>query len=385
MKLDFLVRWLPPKIDGVGDYTWNLASRLHKLGVDVRVFTSTDNKGIVQNEWIFPIIHQWQPRAIVRALKTVSGHKPDWFCFQYVPQMYGRWGIAWEVADILQELKKEFSSKVAVVFHEFISSWGLNPKDLFLATVTRLQTRRMLSVIDLAITTCNRYKDALLRLAPKPLAVVNIPVGANIEPVDITPEELRSIRNKIFPEQAKIFGLFSRLSPGRNFPLAVWTLERARKLGLDAHLHLIGNIEPYNPVLFNDLMKLAQELRVKPYITTTGELSREDISIHLKMVDVFIFPQCDGISTRNTTLMSALGHGLPVVSFQPQPGNFDGFNIPCGVLVDRNDEEGFIWAAIECLKNSYNLSVAAQENIDYFYRHFSWQIIAKQYLEALKD
>ena len=132
-------------------------------------------------------------------------------------------------------------------------------------------------------------------------------------------------------------------------------------------------------------MRLADKLNVKSQIVISGELSREDLSIQLRLVDVFIFPQIDGISTRNTALMAAIAHGLPVVSFKPQAGNFDNFYLPCGVLIDRGDEEGFIQAAVEYLKNSDNLSGADFVNSDYYYRNFSWPIIAKQYIKTLRS
>ena len=398
MKISFLVRWLPPKIDGVGDYTWNLACALRDYDIDARVFTSEEQQGskdlpphqciggggLLKNEWIFPVIKQWEAQAIVKVLKSVTGQAPDWLCFQFVPQLYGRWCIAWQVPDILAALKKEFRCNIAVAFHEFISNWGIGPKDVFLASATRLQTKRMLSETDLAITTCVRYKDTLQHLSSHPLSVVTIPVGSNIEPVFIAPEELVMLRRQIFPDGARVFGLFSRLCPARNFSFAVKALQRARQQGLDAWLYLIGRVESSNPKLFKELMQLADKLKVKSRIVASGELSSKDMSIHLRLVDVFIFPQVDGISTRNTALMAAMAHGLPVVSFKPQNGNFDNFYIPCGILVDRGDEEGFIQAAVECLKNSDNLLKAAFVNSDYYYKNFSWPIIAKEYIKALK-
>lgn len=386
MKISFLVRWLPPRIDGVGDYTWNLARALREYGINVYVFTSEKHgcKGLVKNEWVFPIIKQWQPQAVVKALKTVTGNTSDWLCFQYVPQMYGRWGICWQVADILRALKNEFRCKIAVTFHEFISKWGIGLKDVFLASVLHLQTKRILAVADLAITTCSRYKDSLQRIAPHLLPIVVIPVGSNIEPVFITQEDVAAARRQIFPMRAKVFGLFNRHYSSRNFSLVLRVLKQAKKEGLDARLHLIGNIESSNPRLFQKLMVLAEEIGVKSHIVSTGELSKENLSVRLRMVDVFFFPHIDGISTRSTTLMAALAHGLPVLSFKPQLGNFDGFNIPCCALMDRNDEQGFIRTAVECLKESENLSRIASANSDYYYRHFSWPVIAKEYIKALK-
>lgn len=386
MKISFLARWLPPRIDGVGGYTWNLACALRELGIEVNVFCSEEqaSEGLVKKEWVFPVIRQWQPQAVIEALKAVTKHAPDWFCLQYVPQLYGRGGIAWQVPSILAALKREFPGNIAVTFHEFISGWGIGIKDIFLAGITRLQTRRILSRINLVVTTCARYKDILKRLSPNPLPITAIPVGANVEPISISAEKLRELRRRIFPDAAKVFGLFSRLSAPRNFPLAIKTLRQARQQGLNAWLYLIGNVESSNPKLFKEVMGLAEKLALKPYIVTTGELSKEDLSVRLKMLDLFIFPQIDGVSTRNTVLMAAMAHGLPVVSFKPQVGNFDNFYIPCGVLADRGDEEGFIQAAVECLKDSDNLRDAAFANRDYYYKNFSWTVIAKRYIEALE-
>lgn len=387
MQINFLVRWLPPRIDGVGDYTWNLVNALRNLAVDARLFTSKEQAplGLAQNEWVFPIISEWKPKEVVKALKNVTGHTPDWLCLQYVPQSYSRKCIAWHIPLILDVLKKEFQCNMAVTFHEFISSWGIGIKDLFLAATTRLQTRRILSAVDLGITTCERYKSILHRLSPSPLTIAVIPVGSNIEPIFITPEKLTEVRRENLPLGAKIFGIFSRLCPARNFPLALRALKETRRQGIDARLLLLGNVESSNPKYFKQLMLLADNLGVKPYIIATGELSKEDLSVYLRMVDVFIFPQSDGISTRNTALMAALAHGLPILSFKPQPGNFNGFgfNIPCSTLIDKNDEQGFIRSSVECLSKSDNLSVAAQANRDYYYRHFSWPVIAKKYIEAL--
>ncbi len=382
MKINFLVRWLPPKIDGVGNCTWNLACALREFGIDARVFTSEEQqgcKGLVKNEWVFPVIKQWQPNAIIEALKAVTGPAPeDWLCLQYVPQMYGRWGICWQVADILRALKKEFRCRIAVTFHEFISGWNFNPKDLFLATISRLQTIRILSTIDLAITTCGRYKDCLQSISSYSLTVQVIPVGACVEPINISPEISVAFRKQRFPVTAKVFGLFSRLAIFRNSSLVVKALQRARRQGLDAWL-FIGEIGSPSSKPFKELMQLAVKLGVKPYIV----LSKDNLSMALNAVDVFLFPQIDGISTRNTTLMAAMAHGLPVVSFKPYAGNFDNFYIPSGILVDRGDEEAFIQAAVECLKNSDQLSKTGQANSDYYFRHFSWSVIANEYLKAL--
>jgi glycosyltransferase involved in cell wall biosynthesis len=45
-----------------------------------------------------------------------------------------------------------------------------------------------------------------------------------------------------------------------------------------------------------------------------GWLSDEDLAAAIAAADLFLLPLADGVSTRRTTLMAALQHGLPVVA-----------------------------------------------------------------------
>src|SRR3989338_7269384 len=54
--------------------------------------------------------------------------------------------------------------------------------------------------------------------------------------------------------------------------------------------------------------------RMLKRIFFTGYCSSEDVSRYLSITDIFLLPLIDGISSRRTTLMTALKHGVPVVS-----------------------------------------------------------------------
>lgn len=62
-----------------------------------------------------------------------------------------------------------------------------------------------------------------------------------------------------------------------------------------------------------------QELAVLPGLDTSrivasGPMTDTELSCHLQACDVMVQPYTDGASTRRTTLMAALAHGLPVVT-----------------------------------------------------------------------
>jgi glycosyltransferase involved in cell wall biosynthesis len=98
-------------------------------------------------------------------------------------------------------------------------------------------------------------------------------------------------------------------------------------------------------------------------------------------MDVFLFPQADGVSTRNTSVMAALAHGLAVVTYAPVPGNFDGYRVSDGAVVMQGDEGAFVEAAVTILAAPRPSHPGP--NAAYFAEHFSWPGIAARFLEAL--
>jgi len=386
MRIAFFVRRVPPVIDGVGDYTWHLARSLRQTGFDAHIFTSRNQVEAtgLEEGWIHPIIPRWTGKKAAEALASVPAFRADWCSFQYVPQMYGHRGFCWAASGVPQALRERLRTHVATTFHEFASAGGPHLKDAVLAGIMRRLTGRALVGSDLVITTCSRYADRLRPFLQGSVPIMTVPVGANIEPVRVRPDEIAALRRRYSLNGCKVFGVFGRLSPFRNFLTAIRALERAKQQGLRAALMLIGCVESSNPRLFAELRHLTQELDVETQLVVTGELSAEAVSVHLRLVDVFLFPQRDGISTRNTTAMTALAHDLPVVTYAPTAGNYDGYEIPCGVHVPVGDEEGFIREAVKFLRATDDRSEGDGANAAYFERHFSWARIADRYIEAFR-
>ncbi len=80
-------------------------------------------------------------------------------------------------------------------------------------------------------------------------------------------------------------------------------------------------------------------------VTATGDLAPEAISRHLQTCDVLVQPYPDGISTRRTTAMAALAHGIPLVSNH-------------GARTEEN-----IWGGVATLAAPVSLARAAQSLI----------------------
>jgi len=383
VRLVFLAGTVPPAVDGVGDYTCHLAATLRGMGVDARIVTSTGQAGLAPRpDWVHAMIPRWSGATVVEALGGALPHfRPDWCSFQYVPQLYGPRGLCWAAAGVPGAVRRALGCRSAVTFHEIAVAMRPKPKDIFLAAIMRVQARRLLSACDLAVTTCARYARELRAAARGGLPVLDIPVGTNIEPRRIDPAALSVLRHRHGLDGARVFGVFGRPAGYRNYPTAVRALAHARRHGLRARLLVLGPWDTVQEATAREFWAVAREHGVTDDIVVAGPLSREAASAHLRLMDVFLFPQADGVSTRNTSVMAALAHGLPVVAYAPAPGNFEGYRIPDGTVVTQGNEGAFVEAAVAVL--AAQRPAHPGRNAAYFSEHFSWSGIAARFLEAL--
>jgi glycosyltransferase involved in cell wall biosynthesis len=382
VRIAFIVRSVPPTLDGVGDYTSHLATTLRAMGVEACIVTSADQADRAPlPDWIHPVVRRWTGAAVAGALDAIPKLSADWCSFQYVPQLYGPHGFCWAAAGVPGALRRVLGCRSAVTFHEIAVSMRLNPKSIVLATAMRAQARRLLSACDLVVTTCGRYARELDAMAPRGVPVLDIPVGTNIEPLPIGPAGLSALRERHGLDGASVFGVFGRPTGERNYPTAVRALVRARRQGRRARLLVLGPWDTLRGGMEREVSAVAREHGVGDDIVVTGPLSREELSAHLRLMDVFLFPQADGVSTRNTSVMAALAHGLPVVTYAPAPGNFDGYGAPDGAVVPQGAEDAFVAAAVAAL--AAPRTSRPGPNAVYFSEHFSWRRIAARFLEAL--
>ena len=381
MKLAFFSRFVPPAIDGIGDYTWHLASRLRDSGIDTRIYTSKDQPSPKSEGWIHPVIAEWRGKKFLEAISSIP-FEPDSCSFQYVPHLYGRYGLCWETTELPLILRKKWDCRIHVTFHEIAIEAGADPVHFLLRKLMLWQARRLARASDSVVTTCTEYAETLRGLA-QDREVKVIPVGANVLACETSDEELAKLRRHYRMGSAKVLAMFGRLTALRNYPAAIRLLGQAKKENLDARLMVIGIEEACNPSLFQELISLARDLKVENDLIFPGRLSRESVSRHLQLADLYLFPQFDGISTKNGSVMAALAHGLPLLSYAPFPGYWIEEPVPEIALAATGDEAGWIQAGIKRLRQEKDGSQKRRRNALYFEQNFSWPRIAAEFLDAM--
>lgn len=113
-----------------------------------------------------------------------------------------------------------------------------------------------------------------------------------------------------------------------------------RALG-DARLLLLGR---GSAAAAADLRRAFPELQGR--IAGAGGLGSRELSAHLQACDVMLQPYVDGASTRRTTLMAALAHGVPVVTTIGRLSEPFWSGSPAVSAVPAGDIEGLIHAAV---------------------------------------
>jgi glycosyltransferase involved in cell wall biosynthesis len=267
------------RVDAIRDASAQLAAALRVEGADAAVCQRPDGG-------------RWPGRD--------REERWDVVLLQYNPFLYGRWGFApWLVARWWRLRLRRRRPRLALMVHEPyvpMEGWRWTLMGLW----QRLQLALLRAASDVVFASIQAWAQSLDRLPPaRPTA--HLPVGSNLP--DRRERRAAARRELGAGAGTLVVATLSGGHPSHDLRLVEEALaalaERGRDvlfLALGAGARLPGALPPGVRV-------------VRP-----GELPGEDLAACLAAADVFLAPLVDGVSTRRTTAMAALQHGLPVVA-----------------------------------------------------------------------
>jgi len=121
-------------------------------------------------------------------------------------------------------------------------------------------------------------------------------------------------------------------------------------------------------------------------VISDGFLPAEEVSLRLSACDVFLAPFVDGVSTRRTTLMAALQHGIPTVGtagFATDRVLLDAEGDGL-LLTPTGDAAAFGGAVARLSRESALARRLSRGGSALFAREFSWPVIARRLLDGLR-
>lgn len=304
----------PPRIGGVADHTRLVAEGLAAAGDMVHVWCPADvgevpalSAGVtVRRE-----LGSFGPsdlRRVGRMLNCFAA--PRRLLVQWVPHGYGYrsmnvWFCLWLCARAFVR-----GDEVTYIVHEPFLAFGEGSRRQdAVALVHRLMTVVLLSAASRVWTTIPKWEECW-----RPYALGRrvqfgwLPVPSTT-PVTASAEDAATTRALYAEEGASLVGHFGTYGGHVARSLTRLLPRLLSDEETDCAVLLMGQ--------GSETMR-AELLRAHPQLAdrihATGTLSTEAISRHLAACDLLLQPYPDGVSTRRTSVMAGLAHGLPIVT-----------------------------------------------------------------------
>jgi glycosyltransferase involved in cell wall biosynthesis len=317
----------PPQPGGVSDYTRLIADGLSDAGDEVHIWCPTEeprseargptekseSEGGDQRPDRTLIVHRELGRFtrsdLRRAGRMLDQFKaPRRLLIQWVPHGY-RYSAMNLHFCLWLLLRARRGDNVEIMVHEPFLSFGEGSwKQKGVAVVQRLMTVVLLRAASRVWMTIPSWEK---HLSPytlgRTLSFGWLPVANNI-PVVNDPDDVQAIRARYTKGGGTLVGHFGAYDRHTS-KLLLKTVPVLTKNGNPQAMLLVGR---GSELMREQLIRQHPETANRMY--ATGELNARDLSLHLSACDLMLQPYVDGVSSRRTSTMVALAHGVPVVT-----------------------------------------------------------------------
>lgn len=370
MKILFITNNLPPLVDGVGDYTYNIAKQFVEHNHEVYIICKNDpqiNTNVL-GMTILPIINKWDCNCYKPIIGFIKEKAIDVVSLQYVPHGFHPKGLPFPIIKLTKEIKK-CDTKLFTFFHEVcVEKEKGNIKRTLLSILMQYISKRIIENSDYVATSIEYYKNIILRLVPEKKEIALIPIASNIPETKLSQEELLVLKKKLAPNNETIISFFGI----RNIQTSIDTISDLKNRGYKLKILLIGKTHNLLKNLPNDTVR-------------TGILNIEEIDNFFKVSDIFILPQDNiyGCSFKSGSLVTGLRDALPVITTKGKMTSTI-FEDKKNILFANFEDKDEIKKAILFLLNNQNAVLNIKKEAQSTVKDFSWEETYKKYNNILK-
>jgi glycosyltransferase involved in cell wall biosynthesis len=331
----------PPQIGGVADHTAQLASGLARRGYQVHVWTRRGAAAGPDCVHVHDIFGRFERRELAQAARALSEWKRGGrLIIQWVPHGFGYRSMNLGFCIWIWKLAKLRGYRIELVVHEPFLMFGEGSwKQDAAAVIHRVMIILLLQAVTRAWISIPAWEQ---KLRPwclgRPLRFEWLPVPSNILPV----AGIDSTANAA-GEDPLLIGHFGTYGTQIRELLRTLLLDILRHENITVVLLGRGS-EKFRKECAAELGESARRVIAK------GVLADAELSTHLNSCHLMIQPFVDGVSSRRSSVMAALAHGLPLVTTEG-PATEDIWRKSRAVhLVNAGDTSAFI-RAVSALAN----------------------------------
>lgn len=300
----------PPAPGGVSDYSLQIAAGLARTGAAVHVWcpdapgARLDPPGVA----VHRVAGGWHRHDLARLDRQLdAAPEPRRLLVQWVPHEFGRRSLNVDFCRWVQRLARAGDVVELMVHEPFLAFGEGGLRQQAAAAVHRLMAVLLLSAARRAWVSIPAWEQALRPWAyRRDLPFRWLPVPSGI-PVARDDEAVRSVKRAL-AGGGPVFGHFG-------------TYGRDACAALTQIVPVLLTRAPGSTVLLLGRSgdRFAERLRERlgpqaAGVHAPGPLDPRRLSIHLQACSVLVQPYPDGVTTRRTTLMAALEHGVPVAT-----------------------------------------------------------------------
>lgn len=300
MKISLIAAALPPRLDGIGDYTANLARELATLpSVTVEILTGQRDAIGIEGVSIESAFSTECLSSITGLKERLTKGRADWALLQYNPFWYGRWGWNPYLPLMWRSLRQKSSGiRLAVMVHEPFMP-AISAKAALMSLYQRWQFWTVGRASEVIFFSIEAWAKRFRKWFPAKW-VEHLPVSSNI-PLHLISRAAARAHLGIC-DGVVVLGLFGTASGGRMLGHIKAALEAITRSGRKSCLVYVG---PDGAQLQHYLEPMQ--------ILDCGSLNPKEVSRVFASFDIYLAPFIDGISTRRTNVMTALQHGRAMV------------------------------------------------------------------------
>jgi len=296
-------------VGGVADYTRQVATALAAAGDEVTVCAPLDHCGHSNdhNVRLAGIRRQFGVLSLRNLDQVLTSVRADRVLIQYVAQGFGWQGMNLPFCLWLFARRRRY--RIWVMFHEVAVLMERRKSIRYnvFAIVTHLMALLVARSAERIFVSIPPWEPWLRPMLSGPHPMTWLPVPSNI-PVIWSPTECSRIRMCYASDGEMLIGHFATYGPSVAEPL-MEAFSLVLRGAPNARVLLTGN---NNEAFQKQFASIHPDLAGR--VWAAGPLSDTDLSYHLGACDLMVQPYPDGISTRRTSAMACLSHGIPVVT-----------------------------------------------------------------------
>ena len=296
----------PPSPGGVSDYSRTVARGLAHSGDDVHVWAPSF-PGEVADTGVE--VHRLPDRfglsSLAKLNRGIEASSSSRILVQYVPHAFG-----WKAMNVpfCLWLWTRRGNPIDVMFHEvaFPIARSQPHTHNVLGVVNRAMAAIVARSAERIFVSTTSWEPQLRSMIAGSRVIRCVPIPSSVEVVRDT-ARTTAIRNALASGRMLV-GHFGTFSSSIADTLAGAITKIAAQRG-DATFLLLGR----NSDAFRERL-LSADASLAGRVHATGELNAAELSNHISACDLMLQPYPDGISTRRTTAMAALSHGVALVT-----------------------------------------------------------------------